>query len=155
MMGDAMTYKRVIELIEAYGANAETWPDDERAHALAQIEAEPARFEAALEAARELDLAFAEIDDVPEISPGLEMMILADASIKTEASLGSTSVSRPSRARIQWSTGAIIAAMLTGLLGGYSYAASSTATDFDQAENAYDAMLGDSDWVFLDTEEAP
>ena len=58
-----MTEDRLIELIEAWGADPSAFPEAERAAARAMLAAQPARFAAAIAEARALDAALAAFQD--------------------------------------------------------------------------------------------
>ncbi|MEO0608250.1 MAG: hypothetical protein AAFY82_08455 [Pseudomonadota bacterium] len=152
MIDQSMTPDRVIELIEAYGAEPGAWPEDERGAAILMLAEQPARFEAALDQARALDALIASEPDVHP-SAALGAAILAQAPVaKAERSgvLGQLSaILFPQGMR--WPAGAAVASLLMGLVGGYAYA--STGVGYDQADAAYYAAFGydtSEDWMSLE-----
>lgn len=152
MTVNGMTEDRVLELIEAYGAEPMGWPEDERDAARALIEADPDAFADALAVARALDEAM-ELEQVPEPSARLADAILAAAPTAppARASLfgGLSSLLFPQGVR--WPAGAALASLLMGLVGGYAYA--STGAGYDQVDSAYYAAFGldvGADWGDLE-----
>lgn len=141
MTVNGMTHERVLELIEAFGAEPMGWPEDEREAARALLEADPDAFASALAEARALDQALA-LEPVPEPSASLADAILAAAPVSApaRASLlgGLSSLLFPQGTR--WPAGAALASLLMGLVGGYAYA--STGIGYDQADSAYYAAFG-------------
>jgi len=136
-----MTVERVFELIAAYGSAPESWPEGERAAALAMVEAQSDVFAPALAQARVLDAA---LQDEPEIAPAADLVarILADAPVRPV----------PARAKAnwlgrlkdlllpqgtRWPAGATLASLAIGLVGGYAYASA-----YDQADQAYYTAFG-------------
>ena len=65
-MTSDMTDSRLIALIEAWGADANAFPETERAAAKALLEEAPERFAAELQAAREMDSL---LDGMPAVTP--------------------------------------------------------------------------------------
>lgn len=152
MTVNGMTEDRVLELIEAYGAEPTCWPEDERGAARALLDANPDAFADALAVARMLDEAM-ELEEVPEPSAQLADAILAAAPTAppARASLfgGLSSLLFPQGVR--WPAGAALASLLMGLVGGYAYA--STGVGYDQADSAYYAAFGldvGADWGDLE-----
>ena len=79
MMTDmTLSTERVLELIEAYGAEPGAWPDDERAAASMLIAESPDLFASALADSRALDALLLN-EAVPEPSAALSEAILAAA----------------------------------------------------------------------------
>lgn len=72
-----MNVQRVLDLIDAYGADMNAFPEDERDAARALVEGSPALFAEALDAARLLDAALLQ---VPEITPSDDLMARLIAS---------------------------------------------------------------------------
>ena len=146
MTRTGLTVENVLALIAAYGAQPERWPEDERGAASAMVDADPARFEAALNVARLLD---AELDDeiAMEPSTALSARILADApafaSQKTTLFAALKDLILPQGVR--WPAGAVLASLAMGLVGGYAYAASGVETGFDDSDQAYYAAFGYDD----------
>ncbi len=147
-----MTNDRVIELIEAYGAEPMTWPEEERDLAKARIAADPEIFAEALAEARSLDHLLAR-EEIAEPSSALTDTILANAPKASRARQGLlgglSSLLFPQGAR--WPAGAALASLAMGLVGGYAYA--STGIGYDQADSAYYSAFGfDSgeNWLSLE-----
>lgn len=94
MVGDPMTLERFARMLDAYGASAERWPDDERGAALTLLE-RSAEARAARDAAARLDGL---LDGAPAATPSdrLVARVLAGASgpLRRPAS-----VARPRAAR--------------------------------------------------------
>lgn len=72
-----MNVQRVLDLIHAYGADMNAFPEDERDAARALVETTPALFAEALDAARLLDDALLQ---VPDVTPSDELMARLIAS---------------------------------------------------------------------------
>jgi hypothetical protein len=72
-----MNVQRVLDLIDAYGADMNAFPEDERDAARVLVEGSPALFAEALDAARLLDGALLQ---VPEISPNDDLIARLIAS---------------------------------------------------------------------------
>lgn len=148
----SLTVERVLELIDAYGAEPGAWPEDERAAATALIAAQPDTFAAALHAARALDASLA-AETLPLPSLALSEAILAQAPAGRPAQnswLGQvTRLIFPQGAR--WPAGAALASLVMGLVGGYAYAA--TGPGYDQADAAFYTAFGfdtNEDWMSLE-----
>ena len=125
MTREKMTVERVLQLIEAFGAEPGGWPEDERAAASSLIEAEPDVFAEALSEARALD-AFLLSEALPEPSDELVATILAPA-------------------------GAALATLMMGKVGGYAYASGNLG--YDQADAVYYAAFSvdsDASWLSLE-----
>lgn len=128
-----MTDERLLDLIGAYGAEPLAWPEEERAAAEAHLAAHPDRFATALDAARALDLAFAqaELAGVPD---SLAARILNDAPKPRPSGAGWAGrlhdMIFPNGLR--WPAGATAAALAMGLMAGV-YSAPATADDGYQA----------------------
>ena len=147
-----MTAQRVLDLIDAFGAETGAWPEEERAAAEALIAAQPDQFQAAFEEARALDALLME-DVAPEPSAMLTEAILAAAPVARPAQ------NNPFQALVRvifpqgtrWPAGAALASLLMGLVGGYAYA--STGVGYDQADSAYYTAFGfDSGDAWLELE---
>lgn len=152
MTREKMTRERVLELIEAFGAEPGGWPEEERAAASALIEAEPNAFAEALSEARALDAVLLS-EAMPEPSGDLAAAILADAPVaasERKSVLGRlSSVVFPRGVR--WPAGAALASLVMGLVGGYAYAAGDVG--YDQADEVYYAAFGvdsDASWLSLE-----
>lgn len=149
MTTETISPERVLELIEAYGAEPGAWPNEERAGAIALLARQPERFAAALSAARELDQLFL-TEPVPEPRPELAAAILASAPAARpvrQGWIGALAANMfPQGAR--WPAGAALASLVMGVFGGYAYA--SSGIGYDQADAAYYAAFGldtGEDWL--------
>lgn len=144
-----ITPDRVLELIEAYGAESGAWPEAERGAATKLLADTPEQFASALADARALDQLFLS-EQMPEPSPALSEAILAAAPASSRArksTFGSLS-SLIFPQGVRWPAGAALASLLMGLVGGYSYA--STGMGYDQADAAYYAAFdldSSADWL--------
>lgn len=132
-----MTEDRLIELIEAWGADPDGFPEAERAAAKAMLAANPARFAAALEEARALDLA---LNRMPEILPSRDL---------TEALIASAPKPRRAGAFFglpkfsPWAPASGFAALTAGLFMGIMVApAASAASETDEVESVLEHALG-------------
>ncbi|MEM9054823.1 MAG: hypothetical protein AAGB16_05810 [Pseudomonadota bacterium] len=148
-----ITIERVLELIEAYGAEPGGWPKEERVSAKALLAAQPDQFATALAEARKLDALLLE-EQMPDPSTGLADALLAAAPQPVEqqqnlfGSLGSILFPQG----VRWPAGAALASLMMGLVGGYAYA--STGAGYDQAESAYYSAFGfDESSTWLATEQ--
>ncbi|WP_084398386.1 hypothetical protein [Henriciella aquimarina] len=133
-----MTDERLLELIDAYGADPMSWPEAEREAALARLKAYPARFEGALEAARQLDHAFA-ADTMPDAPSGLAERILADAPAQSPArgaGLGARLKTILFPNGLRWPAGATLAALMMGLMAGVATAPATADDGFQTDEEA-------------------
>ena len=156
MTGSGLTVERVLDLIEAYGAESGAWPEGERGAAQAVIEAQPEAFAAALSDAQALDAALAR-ETIPEPASDLAAAILkhAPTASATRASgLGwLKGIVFPQGTR--WPASAALASLAMGIAGGYAYA-STGPLPYDQADAAYYAAFGydtDTDWVSAEGQE--
>lgn len=152
MTREKMTVERVLELIEAFGAEPGGWPEAERDAASARIAAEPDTFAEALSEARALDQALLN-EALPEPSQDLAASILVSAPIAASKrkSVFSTLSSVLFPRGVRWPAGAALASLVMGLVGGYAYA--STGVGYDQADAVYYAAFGvDSDATWLSLE---
>lgn len=132
-----MTEDRLIELIEAWGADPAGFPESERAGARALLAARPERFAAALAAAHALDAALARM---PEILPSAAL---------TEALVASAPKPAVSRGRAvfprfaSWAPASGFAALAAGLFMGVMVApAASAANDTAVVETVLEHALG-------------
>lgn len=147
-----ITAERVLELIQAYGAEPGGWPDDEREAASVLIEAFPDRFSEALSEARLLDTLMMDMD-TPEPPMHLSEAILATAprAVPEQDSLFGAFGKLLFPQGVKWPAGAALASLLMGLVGGYAYA--STGIGYDQADSAYYMAFGfDSGETWLEAE---
>lgn len=149
MTKTAISPARVLELIEAYGADSGAWPSQERAAAMALMKQQPERFETALVSARALDQLLLS-EPMPEPRSDLAAAILASAPASRPAQnswlgmLGAKFFPHGTR----WPAGAALASLIMGVFGGYAYA--SSGIGYDQADAAYYAAFGldtGEDWL--------
>jgi len=152
MTREMITVERVLDLIEAFGAEPGGWPEAERDAASALVAAEPDTFAQALSEARALDqILLAEA--VPEPGEDLAAAILANAPIASperKSVLGALSSALFPRGA-KWPAGAALASLVMGLVGGYAYA--SGGAGYDQADAVYYAAFGvdsDESWLSLE-----
>lgn len=132
-----MTEDRLIELIEAWGADPSAFPEAERAAARAMLAAQPARFAAAIAEARALDAA---LERMPEILPSLAL---------TEALIASAPKARPATGGFRlpkfapWAPASGFAALAAGLFMGVMVApAASASSDTSEVESVIEHALG-------------
>jgi hypothetical protein len=132
-----MTEDRLIELIEAWGADPSAFPEAERAAARAMLAAQPARFAAVIAEARALDAALARL---PEILPSAAL---------TEALIASAPKARPAKGGFRvpkfspWAPASGLAALAAGLFMGVMAApAASASSDTSEVESVLEHALG-------------
>jgi len=150
------TIERVLDLIEAYGAEPGAWPEAERDPAQTLIDAQPEAFTTVLTDARALDAALAR-ETVPEPASDLAKAILKHAPTapaKRANGLGwLRDIVFPHGTR--WPASAALASLAMGIAGGYAYASTGPLT-YDEADAAYYAAFGydaDTDWVTAEGQE--
>lgn len=152
MTSETMTVERVLELIEAYGAEPGGWPEGERDAASALVARDPDQFGSALSDARALD-QYLLSEAPPEPNMDLAAAILAEApkaTIEQNSIFGAFSGIVFPRG-IRWPAGAALASLLMGLVGGYAYASGGVGDD--QADAAYYAAFGvdsNESWLSLE-----
>jgi hypothetical protein len=132
-----MTEDRLIELIEAWGADPSGFPEAERAAAKVMLAAQPARFAVALAEARALDAALARM---PEILPpaALTEALIASAP-KARTRTGAVRVPRFA----PWAPASGFAALAAGLFMGIMVApAASASSETDEVETVLEHALG-------------
>ena len=150
-----MRSERLLELIETFGADPQTWPEEERSAALELLDSDPDPYQLALSQARALDEALTGLV-IPEPAPDLAMRILADAPQGSSnapmagfwTQLGTALFPHG----LRWPAGAALASLAMGLVGGYAYAGSGTGTSY--ADSAYYSAFGDTqspDWLIGET----
>jgi len=156
MTRSGLTVERVLDLIEAYGAEPGAWPEHERGAAQAVIDAQPETFAASLNNARVLDTALAR-EIVPEPVSDLAAAILKHAptapATRANGLVWLRAIVFPQGTR--WPASAALASLAMGIAGGYAYA-STGALPYDQADAAYYAAFGydtDTDWVSAEGQE--
>ena len=134
--------QRVLEVIEAYGADPQVWPDEDRAQVEAAIAQAPDLYEAALNEARLLDEVLS-LETVPEPPISLFEDVLRAAP--RGASTQSTSRVWWLRALfpdgVRWPAGAAFASLAMGVGGGFSYAATGPEP-YTETEQVYLEAFG-------------
>lgn len=132
-----MTNERLLELIEAYGAEPGAWPEGERASAEAHLAAHPDWFASALADARGLDAMFeaAPQADVPD---GLAARILngAPTARRARRGLGARLGGLIAPNGIRWPAGAALASLMMGLVAGYATAPAVADDSYQTEEDA-------------------
>ncbi len=132
-----MTEDRLIELIEAWGADPSAFPETERAAAKVLLTARPERFAHALAQARALDAAFARMPDVLP-SPALTEVLIASAPEQKAAASG---FRLPKFA--PWAPASGFAALAAGLFMGVMMAPVASASSYtDEVESVLEHALG-------------
>ena len=150
MKTPGMTDERIFELIEAYGADPEGFPEAERAGAMQRMSAAPALFAAALDEARRLDGALARLPDVT-VSSALRAALLADAPKPEKAASRSASGLR--RFLPAWIPAGALASLAMGILIGVNVSVPSavaTASADDEADAVMYAALGFGEYALMD-----
>ncbi len=153
MSGNEMNVDRVLELIAAYGATPDGWPEEERVEAQALVAARPEAFKTALAEATALDVALAN-EDILEPSEHLFDQVLSAApaprTLKANPFRSLTAILFPQNTR--WPASAALASLVMGIAGGYAYA-SSDIIAYDDIDSAYQAAFGyDTDVSWFDGE---
>lgn len=148
-----MTETRVLELIEAYGPEPAAWPEAERGAAEAVLRAAPDAFADAIEGARLLDAALADLPE-PQAPAGLAERIIASAptaSANTQPGFLSKVKSWLTIGGSIIPSASALASSAVGLIIGYSTLGTVQVADVDYADEAvyaafdegYDFDLGD------------
>ncbi len=151
-----MTNERLLELIEAYGAEPGAWPEDERASAEARLAADPGRFAGALSEARELDMMF-EAAPYADVPAGLAERILSDAPVAQARKSGLAArlgrLIAPNGMR--WPAGAALASLMMGLVAGYASAPAVADNTYqtEQDELVYAALGYDGFETYLSEDD--
>ncbi|MDJ0920531.1 MAG: hypothetical protein QNI84_05345 [Henriciella sp.] len=133
--------QRVLDLIEACGADPLMWPEGEREAAQAAIAQAPDLYASALEDARALDAALKH-ETAPEPAVALFENILRAAPKPVVAEPSQPWLVRtlfPNGAR--WPAGAALASLAMGVVGGYAYAATAPAS-YSDTEQVYLEAFG-------------
>ncbi len=136
-----ISVERVLDLIAIYGAHTHTWPEEERAAAVALLEARPDMFADAITDARLLDGAL-EREVIPDPSSALSAQIMAAAPSPKARKAGILTDLKAALfpKGVRWPAGAALASLAMGLVGGYAYA--STDIAYDSADEALYAAFG-------------
>ncbi len=132
-----MTEDRLIELIEAWGADPSGFPESERAGARALLAARPERFAAAIASAQALDAVLAR---VPEVLPSAALTeALVASAPKAAAPRGRAGFSRFA----PWAPASGFAALAAGLFMGVMVApVASASSDTTEVETVLEHALG-------------
>lgn len=135
-MTNPMTDARLIALIEAWGADANAFPETERAAAKALLAESPERFAAELQAARDID---ALLGGMPDVSPSAALTAaLIEAAPKARPQRRSWLAAIP-----RWPAAGALASLAIGLAIGLGTAQSGTpATTEDAVDTLVYAALG-------------
>ena len=132
-----MTEDRLIELIEAWGADPDGFPEAERAAAKALLAAHPQRFAAALAEARALDAALARMPDVLP-PPALTEALVASAP-KPRHAAGGFRVPKFA----PWAPASGAAALAAGLFIGLMVAPTASAdSESDDVQALLEEAIG-------------
>ncbi len=150
------TVERVLDLIEAYGADPGTWPEDVRDAAQTVIDAQPEAFAAALSDARAVDAALTR-ETIPEPASDLAAVILKHAPTAPSAQTSGLDWLRDIifPQGTPWPATAALASLIMGIAGGYAYA-STGPLPYDQADAVYYVAFGydtDMEWVSAEGQE--
>jgi hypothetical protein len=141
---------RILDLIEAYGADPNAFPEAERAEAARRMADAPAVFAAALEEARRLDDLLVQVPEVT-VSPVLREALVASAPKAKPAPVRNGSGLR--RFLPGWLPAGAVASLAMGLLIGVNVsapAAVATASVDDEADAVMYAALGFGDYSLMD-----
>jgi len=141
---------RILDLIEAYGADPVAFPEAERADAERRMAEAPAVFAPALRHARQLDSALGLLPEVT-VPAALRASLLASAPAPKNATLGSGFGLK--RFLPAWVPAGALASLAMGLLVGVNVAAPvsvATATPAaDEADAVMYAALGFGDYDLM------
>ncbi len=141
MTSDPVTIEKVLELIDAYGADIDLWPEAVQDTGRAAIEATPEAFAAALADAQRLDAALGELG-APEPPQRLFDSIMADgpqrSAIKPPFGARLASLVLPQGRK--WPAAAAIASTMFGMAAGYGGMATAATAQYE-AEAALFAMF--------------
>lgn len=129
-MTHPMTDDRLIELIETWGADPVSWPEDERSAGTALLKAHPERYADALARARQLDLMLGALPE-PEMPRALIEGIIA-AAPRAKPARGS--LPRWLDLKTPWAPASGLAAVALGLFMGLTVAPVASADDDMTAE---------------------
>ena len=144
-----MTNARVFELIEAYGPEPAAWPEVERGAAQDVLLRSPDVFADALEEARALDAALAELPE-PQAPAGLAERIVQSAPFKPADEAPGILVKLKSMVMIGGSiipSASALASSAVGLIIGYGALGTTQVAEVDYAEEAvYAAFDGGYDF---------
>lgn len=135
-----MTEARVFELIEAYGAEPEAWPEHEREAAQTFLMGAPSTFREAISEAKMLDAMLADMPE-PQVRVGLAEQIMGSAPIVSQSSPGSVLSKLKSVFSIGGSlvpSASALASSVLGLIIGYG--ALGTATQVANVDGAEEAV---------------
>jgi len=141
---------RILELIGAYGADPNAFPEAERTEAARRIAEVPAVFAAALEEARLLDDVLGRMPDVT-VSPALRETLVSSAPKAKTAPVRSGTGLR--RFLPGWLPAGAVASLAMGLLIGVNVsmpATVATASADDEADAVMYAALGFGDYSLMD-----
>jgi hypothetical protein len=138
-----MTRKRLAELIAAYGAAPEKWPEAERAAALAALETDPALRAERLQMAA-LDAA---LDRWPSPAPRLDPVVVAAAASAAPRPRAATRRPWLRIPAFGWPNAAgLAAAALAGFLVGWSGLDTSYSSDESIDQQIVASVVEDATW---------
>lgn len=145
-----MNDDRILELIAAYGADPDAFPEAERADAARRMAEAPAVFANALEEARLLDGLLGQMPDVA-VSPALRDALVSSAPKTKPAPVRNGGGLR--RFLPGWLPAGAVASLAMGLLIGVNVsmpATVATASTDDEADAVMYAALGFGDYSLMD-----
>ncbi len=150
MSEPGMTAERIFELIAAYGADGNAWPEAERAAARRRLAEAPALFAAALEEARSLDAALGGLSEI-DVHASLRDALIASAP-KPQQAAGRAG-SGWTRFLPRWVPAGAVASLAMGLLIGVNVSlpasVATAATTEMEADAVMYAALGFDDYGAL------
>jgi len=138
MSGTGITDERIFELIAAYGADGNAWPEAERAAARRRMAEAPALFASALEEARSLDAALGGLAEI-DVPASLRDALIASAP-KPQQSAGRAG-SGWMRFVPRWVPAGAFASLAMGLLIGVNVSLPASVATASTAEEEADAVM--------------
>lgn len=149
MRGTEMTDERILELIAAYGADPDGFPEAERGQASRRMAQAPGVFAAALEEARLLDGVLGQVPEIA-VPAALRAALIADAPkpAKEPRRAGGLLRFLPG-----WIPAGAVASLVMGVLIGVNMSVPSTvatASADEEADAVMYAALGFGDYALMD-----
>ena len=148
-MTKSLNDARILDLIEAYGADPAAFPEAERAGAARRMAEASAVFATALADARRLDSALGLLPEVT-VSPALRASLLASAPTPKKAVRSGVGLKRFLPA---WLPAGALASLAVGVLVGVNVAApvsvASVTPAVDEADSVMYAALGFGDYDLM------
>jgi hypothetical protein len=149
-MTKSLNDARILDLIEAYGADPAAFPEAERAGAARRLAEAPAVFATALADARRLDSALGLLPEVT-VPPALRACLLASAPAPKNVVRGSGASLK--RFLPAWLPAGALASLAVGVLVGVNVAApvsvASVTPAVDEADSVMYAALGFGDYDLM------